>query len=157
MNPLYNKNLVTLDDMQFLHQIKDQERVIFSNASVRLFVRGILEELGYHNLQFTLRGKLLTRYVAVGATVMVQDSYRLPFMRGEVGTVIGINESFIDADGIDEYGYTIHRKKPSICVSVVFPSRPGQTWCFYNPEDLYGQFASMQLPGDENYNFFRLR
>lgn len=157
MNPLYNKNIVTLEDLQFLHQIKDQEYVIFSNSSVRLFTRGVLEEVGYHNLRITLRGKMLSRYVAVGATVQVKDSYHLPFMHGKVGTVVSINDAFVDADGVDEYGYTIHRKKPCICVSVQFPDCPGQTWCFYNPEDLYGQIASMQLDSEENFNFFKFR
>lgn len=157
MNLFYNHNIVTLEDLQFLHQIKNQDLVIFSNASVRLLMRGLLEEVGYHILRLTLRGKMLARCVAVGAKVQVKDSYHLPQMHGKVGTVVNINDSFIDADGIDEYGYTIHRKKPCICVSVVFPDLPSQTWCFYKPEDLYGQIETMQLDREINYNFFRYK
>lgn len=156
-NPKFNRNLLSLEDLEFLHDIRHKDVVKFSNESVRLFVRGFLCEHRLHALKFTPRGRFAARYVGVGATVQVSQDYHIPYMRGEVGTVISICDNNIDADGIDEYGYTIHRAKPATTVSVKFPNRVGQTWCFHRPEDLYGKIETLQVDREKQYDYFRFK
>lgn len=132
---------LTLDDLVFLHSIKDKEYVIFSNASVRLTARGLLYEASAHNLKLTTRGHLACRGIFVGSTVQVTKSHHLRRWEGWTGIVVAIHDHKDDADGWDEYGYRLRRSKPVFSVDVKFPDRPG-TYCFHHLDDLKSYFRA---------------
>ncbi len=115
-----------------------------SDETVPLFRCGMLETDGLHHFRITQRGLWGRKGIFVQQSVRVTDSYRLAHMRGQKGIVSGIRAIYSDADGVDETGYVIARRKAGQgCVDVKFPDMPG-TYCFYRPDDLVVIYQTQQ-------------
>lgn len=136
-NLAYDSHYLTIEDIVFLHSIKDKDNINYSNAAVRLWGRGLLYEASAHYLKLTTRGRLACKGIFVGSKIQVTNKHHLPAWRGLVGEVTAIHDFKCDADGVDENGYRLLRSRPTFAVDVAFPNKPG-TFVFHRLDDLDG-------------------
>jgi len=136
MNPEFDVNIIQPKHISLLREVAGG-RKNWRDGIVALYRRELVEYDGLHAVKITDRGRFALRGIFPGAIVQVAAAHKHSFLHGVVGLVEYLDVHFVDADGIDEYGYVIKRARASASASVRLADRPGQ-WIFYNPESLVG-------------------
>lgn len=136
MNPEFDVNIIQPKHVSLLREVAGGRKGWRDGISA-LFRRELVEYDGLHAVKITGKGLFALRGIFPGSIVQVAAAHKHPFLHGAVGLVESLDVRFVDADGIDQYGYVIKRARASASATVRLADRPGE-WIFYNPESLVG-------------------
>jgi hypothetical protein len=142
---MFDYSILPVSLLPLLDQIRQGTRHMRDGVPGMLR-RKMVRMRSLYDVELTARGELALRYLFVGSPVVVTEKHHLPQLAGSQGTIIGISDTTIDADGVDEYGFHIARAKASFRIDVLLDDHSG-TWCFYRYDDL--KVAREPLPNAE--------